>query len=270
MKSVSPYTTALDEGNAYWMARLSSEVYKKISEDNEMPDSEKISASLKGDDPKFGSVTGADKNSAQAALVEHQDYLCMVFRGTNELADWLDNINVFRTNVLFGEFHRGFWKSVEDVWDVLFPRYQELRNDNKRPLFFTGHSLGGAMATIAAARFVHEDRPFTSVYTFGQPRVMDRATARIYNSEVRKRHHRFQNNEDIVTRVPARLAGYSHVGDCLYIDSDGSIKDDPGFWYKFLDTVEGAMESLMESGRVGAVQDHDMNKYMEAIEGWEF
>ena len=37
MKSVSPYITALDEGNAYWMARISSEVYKKISEENELP-----------------------------------------------------------------------------------------------------------------------------------------------------------------------------------------------------------------------------------------
>ena len=268
MKSVSPYITALDEGNAYWMARISSEVYKKISEENELPDEDKILLSLKKGDDRFKSVTGADKNSAQAALIEHEDYLCMAFRGTNELADWLDNINVFRVNELFGEFHRGFWYSVIDVWDVIYPKYEELRSKKKRPLFFTGHSLGGAMATIAAARFIHADWPFTAVYTFGQPRTMDRATARIYNSETGKRHHRFQNNEDIVTRVPARLAGYSHVGECLYIDSDGTIKDDPGFWYKFLDTVEGAMESLIESGRVGAVQDHDMSKYMKAIEDW--
>lgn len=264
---MNPYKTGLDEGNAYWMARLSKEVYKTNGVD-QIPDEANILASLKKDDDKFQSVVGADENSAQAALIEHEDYLCMAFRGTNELADWLDNIHIFREAALFGEFHRGFWRSVEDVWSVIFSRYEDLREQKKRPLFFAGHSLGGAMATIAAARFVHQDKPFTSVYTFGQPRTMDRATARTYNSETRNRHYRFQNNEDIVTRVPARLAGYSHVGDCLYIDSDGDIHKDPGWWFRFLDTVEGAEESLRSSGKVGLISDHDMTKYLESVEKW--
>lgn len=276
MKPVNPYKTALDEGNAFWMARLSLEVYKKVSKKNEKPAEKRILASLQKDDPNFMSVVGADKNSAQAALIEHNDYLCMAFRGTDELADWLDNINVFRKNILFGEFHRGFWESVEDVWDVVYSRFEDLqkerikRKEKKRPLFFTGHSLGGAMATIAAARFLHEDWPFTSVYTFGQPRAMDRPTARTYKLESNGRHHRFQNNEDIVTRVPTRLAGYSHVGNCLYINTAKEIHGDPGWWYRFLDTVEGAANSLIKSGSVGAIKDHDMNRYLEAIEKWNY
>ncbi len=37
-KTVSPYKTLLDAGNAYWMARLSKVVYLKKSEDNQAPD----------------------------------------------------------------------------------------------------------------------------------------------------------------------------------------------------------------------------------------
>jgi len=267
-KVISPYKTKLDAGNAYWMAMISKLIYLKLSDNNEFPDEEKILDKLKQEDNKFSSVTGADKNSTQAALVEHDDFLCMAFRGTNELADWLDNVNLFRESVLFGEFHRGFWNSVEDIWGVIYTKYEALNSIKKRPLFFTGHSLGGAMATVAAARFIHKDLPFTAVYTFGQPRVVDRNTSRIYNLEAGNRHYRFQNNEDIVTRVPARLMGYSHVGSCLYIDKDKQIHDDPGYWYRFLDIVEGSVDSLKDQGHVGAVSDHDMDNYLAAVSNW--
>jgi len=268
MLKVSPYKTTLDSGNAYWMARLSKEVYIKKSKKNQLPDEKKILANLQKEDKKFISVLGADKNSAQAALVEHEDYLCMAFRGTNELADWLDNINAFSTKVLFGEFHRGFWLSVEDVWEPINDRFRELQAQRKRPLFITGHSLGGAMATIAAAKFIHEDKPFSGVYTFGQPRVMDRETARIFNSECKSRYFRFHNNNDIVTRVPARLMGYSHIGSYVYISQDGNLNCDPGNWFKFVDYVEGAFNAVKEKG-IDAVEDHNMNKYLKAVKSWK-
>ncbi len=266
---VNPYTTKLDAGNAYWMARISNAIYMKRSASDEHPDEAAILHNLKAEDPGFMSVKGADTNSSQAALIAHQDYLCMVFRGTNELADWLDNINAFRTRVLFGEIHRGFWNSVEDVWDVIHDAYVRLREESKRPLFFTGHSLGGAMATVAAARFLHQDLPFTSVYTYGEPRALGREASRIYNAEAGRRHYRFQNNEDIVTRVPSRLMGYSHVGTCLYIDSDQQIHDDPGFWYRFLDVFDGSLEALRGQGHVGAVTDHAMDLYQAAVSNWD-
>ncbi|TDF37539.1 lipase family protein [Alteromonadaceae bacterium M269] len=266
--SVSPYKTRLDKGNAYWMARLSKEVYVKVSEYNQLPDDAKILSRLKQDDTNFLSVFGVDKNSAQAALIEHQDYLCMAFRGTNELADWLDNINAFSTSQLFGEFHRGFWQSVEDVWKPLYDKLGELQKQRKRPLFLTGHSLGGAMATIAAAKLIHEDKPFTSVYTFGQPRALTRKTAQIFNMECKDRLFRFHNNNDIVTRVPARVMGYSHIGSYLYISEEKDITQEAGFWFRFVDCFDGALSALKEKG-IDAIEDHDMSKYLEAIENWD-
>ncbi len=266
---ISPYTTGLHKGNAYWLARLSKEVYLRKSEDNQIPNEEKILTNLKKDDTKFCSVFGVDKNSAQAALIEHEDYLCMAFRGTNELADWLDNINAFSTKKLFGEFHRGFWNSVEDVWEPINTKFRDLQKQRKRPLFITGHSLGGAMATVAAARFIHEDKPFTSVYTFGQPRVLTRETARIFDMECKSRFFRFHNNNDIVTRVPARLMGYTHIGSYLYISEEGTIHKEAGFWFRFVDYFDGALEALKEKG-IDAIEDHSIKKYLNAIEKWDF
>lgn len=264
---VSPYRTRLDRGNAYWMARLAREVYRARSPTDPAPDEEGILARLTQEDGGFRSVTGADSDSAQAALIEHEAYLCLAFRGTDELADWLDNLDAFPVHRLFGAFHRGFWNALEDVWPPLEAHLRRLQRARPRPVFLTGHSLGGAMATLAAARFVHEDKPFTSVYTFGQPRAMSREAARIFNAECKSRFFRFCNNNDLVTRVPARMMGYSHVGCCLYITEDGEIQRDPGFWFRFVDHVEGALEALRERG-IDAIEDHVLDRYLEAVTAW--
>ena len=268
MSKVKPYTTKLCKENTYWMARIAKAVYMKVSEKEPAPDESSILKILQAEDSKFRSVKGYSQNTAQGALIEHQDYLCMAFRGTDEIKDWLDNINAFSEPALFGEFHRGFWNSVEDVWGVLYSRYSELVTERIRPLFFTGHSLGGAMATVAAARFIHRDRPFTAVYTFGQPRAMTRNTSRIFNLEAKSRFFRFQNNNDIVTRVPARLMGYSHVGTYIYIAENQRLHDDPGFWFRFVDSMEGALGDATEKG-IDGVKDHGMENYLSAIERWD-
>lgn len=267
MKSVEPYKTVLSGNNAYWMARIAKAVYTKVP-GGVNPDKTKIRDDLKSEDPKIINVEETSKNSAQAALIEHEDYICIAFRGTDEIKDWLDNLNAFQERALFGGFHRGFWHSLHDVWTPLYDHYQELRSKKKRPLFLTGHSLGGAMATVGAAKLIHEDRPFTSVYTFGQPRAVTHDTARIFNVEASGRYFRFQNNNDMVTRVPGRLMGYSHVGSCLYISEEKKIHKDPGFWFRFLDSVDGAIEAVRETG-IDAVEDHSMDDYLGAIAEWK-
>ena len=266
MEVVSEYRTKLCKGNAQWMALFSKLVYQKTSNINQMPDEEGILAALKEKDADFKTVKGYDKNSAQAMLVEHERYMCMVFRGTNEPADWLDNLSVQKELVLFGEFHKGFWRSVEDVWQI-YDDYLELCAEKKRPLFITGHSLGGAMANIAAARLIHIDAPFSSVYTFGQPRALKPETARIFNVGTKLQYFRFCNNNDIVTRVPARIFGYSHTGTFLYITEDKEIHTDIGYWNRFIDQCSGAMSALTEPG-VDHIADHDINKYISAIDKW--
>ncbi|NOQ35025.1 MAG: DUF2974 domain-containing protein [Methylococcaceae bacterium] len=269
MKTIKPYTTTLNGDNAYWMARLAQVVYWKRSEQDFAPDEARILKDLQAEDDKFMSVTGFSHNSAQAMIVEHQDYLCMAFRGTDEIADWIDNINGFPEKVLFGSFHRGFWNSLKDIWDSLYQHYLALRKAKKRPLFITGHSLGAAMATLAAAQFIHQDLPFSSVYTFGQPRTMTKETSYIFDIEAKSRFFRFQNNNDLVTRVPARLMGYSHVGSSVYISEEGGIYTDPGFWFRFLDSIDGAMEAIADR-KIDAIEDHDMKHYIKAVKNWDF
>lgn len=267
---VNPYKTKLDKGNAYWMARLAKAVYTHDETEARLPNKEAILEDLLSEDSNFISVVVASKDSAQGMMVEHSDYFCLCFRGTDESADWIDNINAIAVKQLFGEFHRGFWNSVQDIWEILFGQYQlKSREDgNHKPLFLTGHSLGGAMASIAAAILSHRDIPFTSCYTFGQPRAMDKSTARLFNVECKERFFRFHNNNDIVTRVPARVMGYSHVGQYFYISQEVEIHQEPGFWFKFIDYIDGAVSAVKEKG-LDSIEDHSMDDYLAAVSKWD-
>ncbi len=270
-KTIEPYKTSLSKINATTMAQLANLVYQKKSDTDQTPDQEEIINKLRDIDSEYLSVYGFDKNSAQAMVVSHKDFIGIAFRGTNEINDWLDNLNAFPEIALFGKFHRGFYRSVEDLWSDIKSHVEKIRQDlGKKPVFITGHSLGGAMASVAAAKYIHKDEPFTSVYTFGQPRAMTRNTARTFNAEAGGRYFRFQNNEDIVTRVPARIMNYSHVGKCLYIDQKKAIHNEPGYWFKFLDTVDGALESVKNADSILGITDHDMGNYLDAILKWDF
>ena len=128
------------------------------------------------------------------------------------------------------------------------------------------------MATVAAAKLLEEDIPFTAVYTFGQPRVVDRPTAHAFNAECKDRYWRFCNDLDIVTRIPARLGGYTHVGSVVYIDHEGNIEPKLSRWQQFLNKVDGVLEQFEEKGWSGVsasvketIRDHDINKYCKAI-----
>tara|TARA_B100000470_G_scaffold44147_1_gene32253 strand:+ start:1137 stop:1958 length:822 start_codon:yes stop_codon:yes gene_type:complete len=266
---VNPYITKLDKGNAYWMARLAKAVYTHDQTPAKLPDKKAILNDLKSEDSDFLDVIVASKDSAQGMMVEHKEYFCLAFRGTDELADWVDNINAIAVKQLFGEFHRGFWNSVQDIWEILFGQYQLKAREKQKPLFLTGHSLGGAMATIAAAILSHRDLPFTSCYTFGQPRAMNKETSRLFNMECKERFFRFHNNNDIVTRVPARVMGYSHVGQYFYISEEVEIHQEPGFWFKFIDYVDGAVSSV-KARRLDLIDDHNMDDYLAAVKKWDF
>ncbi len=258
--TISPYTTRLNHKNAYWMARISNATY-----------ADNVLENLKAEDPEFIEAYHFSQGNTQAVLVEHQHYLCFAFRGTDEVADWIDNINIIKTNIneTECETHAGFLNHFNSVWEDIEAKCNELININPRPIFFTGHSLGGAVATIATARWALEsDRQFSSTYTFGQPRAISLKSSRMLNAMFGSRFFRFHNNNDIVSRVPTRLRGFSHVGQTIYIDRDNSLHTDIGFWHRFQDRLRGAIDALNEKG-IDHFTDHDMEKYLHAIKNWD-
>jgi triacylglycerol lipase len=272
MRRIDPFDIKLNEATAYWMARFSKLAY--VCKDDGSPNQDAILAELKAEDPEIEGIVPFHAKGSSAILIEHANYFALAFRGTDEPRDWIDNINTIPTASLFGRFHRGFYNSLERIWPEITNYYQKKRTElrkleNKAKGFFlTGHSLGGAMATVAASQLIYRDYPFTSVYTFGQPRAVTAETADILNIRARNRYYRFQNNNDVVTRMPARMMGYSHVGTYMHILQDKTIVNDPGLWLQFLDMKDGIIDDIRDKD-FATFEDHMMEDYLFAINQWD-
>jgi len=100
------------------------------------------------------------------------------------------------------------------VWRELAAS-QELRG---RPVWFTGHSLGAAHATLAGDRFLRDGArlglgTLGGIYSFGCPLVGDRRFVDGFNRRCGEQSWRFVNDQDAVTRVPPPLLEYRHVNN---------------------------------------------------------
>ena len=143
---------------------------------------------------------------SQGLILEDGRVLVVAFRGTDSTADWLGNLQITPRKVpeFNGSVHNGFLDAYERVAPIVENAVARLNN---RSLWFTGHSLGGALALVAA--LTHKDQPITGLMTFGQPRMLGRRPAELVNARFGRKFQRFVNRNDIVTRVPP---GYRHAG----------------------------------------------------------
>jgi hypothetical protein len=95
---------------------------------------------------------------------------------------------------------------------------------NGKPLFITGHSLGGALAALAARYCSSKGAMPCAVYTFGMPRVGDERFAEEYNSSaLGPITYRLVHGDDIVPCAPPSQLGYRHVGRVLQCATGGKF-----------------------------------------------
>jgi triacylglycerol lipase len=198
-----------------------------------------------------------DRDGAQAYILTGRHDCIVVCRGT-EPNDWNDiKADVNALTVLVetgGRVHRGFKREVDDLW----PRLERALRENTKPLWFTGHSLGGAMATICAGRCKLSEIPSNPVglFTYGSPRV---GTAR-YINYVKLPYYRWVNNNDIVTRMPPPWLGYRHCGREMYFNAFGRLCEYTP-WRRFRDRWHGFFLSLRKL-QIDHLADHPIARYI--------
>jgi triacylglycerol lipase len=186
---------------------------------------------------------------------------CMVVPRGTEPTQWDDisaDANAWTIAIEVGRVHSGFHKHV----DVLWPKIEILLRENQRPVWFAGHSLGGAMAILCALRCRLSQIPSEpqAILTYGSPRVGDRKLVNF----LKIRHYRWVNNNDIVPRVPPRWMGYRHMGRELYLNRRGKISSLP-LWLRLQDAWRGFVISLSQ-WKIDPFTDHSMVEYIRHIE----
>jgi triacylglycerol lipase len=127
-------------------------------------------------------------------------------------------------------------------------------------LWFTGHSLGGALAMLCAHGW---DGAVEGVYTFGQPRAGDAAFRNEYNERLGAATFRVVHGDDIVPRVPWVPGHYYHAGHEVFYPMDpakGPVLDRP--WWARLAGEVCALVGELRHGRLALLDDHHMRRYL--------
>lgn len=217
---------------------------------------------------------GDTRTGTQGVILEHAEYRVLAFRGTEpgEFVDIETDLKkaliAFPKTVLESSavrVHQGFADGLASVWASVT---ETLRSGGEtKPLIVTGHSLGGALAVLAAYALRQQKAPFNvqGVYTYGQPRAGDSAFAEDYDRLFRLRHWRMVNHRDAVPRLPPRAMGFRHTGRVLYLGPDGQPSIDPSCWFQLLDLVPIDVGMDWSSQVREYAADHAITAYVDLL-----
>lgn len=188
---------------------------------------------------KKGNITGY--------VIKDYGTVYIFIAGTDEFKDVITDIRLapsrFNGESKRIKVHVGFEDAYRSIESILMDHCK-----NEDTVIIAGHSMGGAIATLAAYKLARTVSNVTCV-TFGSPRVGNRAFAKNFNLIV-PNSYRLVHGNDAITKWPKLLSWYRHV-DSLY-QSKGSR------WYSWIPFLR--------------LLDHSMQNYIDGIKKgmWNF
>lgn len=182
---------------------------------------------------------GAD--AQQFYLLKRDGVQVLVFRGSDQIADWLRNFWAMLrlVNRLPGRLHSGFMQAIEAVDQQILGQLQPI------PTIVLGHSAGGAAAMLTALEILD----VIQVVTFGSPMVGDREFCAEYDRRLGAQTTRYVYGFDPVPYLPCGI-GYAHAGQQIRLNPP------PHHWQVF------ARFGIVRSA---GLLDHLMPAYIKAI-----
>lgn len=222
------------------------------------------------------SATFFSADNTQVYLCHNDDHIVVVFRGSQSptsidgLKDWLltNAVNLlvlpegrigtdFAAAGVGAKFHRGFMNALAEIWEPLFPELEAQMRAKERPLWVAGHSLGGAIALLAAWRFERAFLQVRQVFTYGAPMIGNAAAIEAINRTFAGRIFRYVNARDLVPRLPtvSLLANdYAHCQCEIELGSE-TVGGAATTLENLAATDASAAESVESKGLSSLVQD---------------
>lgn len=190
-----------------------------------------------------------------------QDWTEVVFRGTQVTSAWaqkapLEAWRDIRANLQSwktpwpegGRVHAGYKEAVDDVADDVIGL---LRRYGDAPMVYTGHSLGGVLATLMAAR-----HPPAATYTFGAPSPGNRA----FWQGVTTPLHRVVLAGDIAPKYPRPWWGYAQSPEYIHLDAQGRAELREWRWW------DAAIVPFTAKGLYAGLRRHAVGGYRRLLE----
>jgi Lipase (class 3) len=195
--------------------------------------------------------------STRAIVASGRGATILAFAGTDPLLlrNWITNFEFFSDRDGPAE---GFRQAVA-AFDIVKKRIlAQIPADG--PVFVTGHSLGGALAVIAAHFLRSKNIDVRGVYTYGMPRPGDKAFANgIYDPALGARTYRLVHGADIVATVAPSEVGSRHVGRLLRCSARERFNpatlsavpgpDEPHYLANVIDGLRAALKDPVSAAR---------------------
>ena len=168
------------------------------------------------------------------------------------------------------EVHHGFLQDIESITVDLVMQVRQVINKlqalgNSFPkIYITGHSLGGALAILAALELNYQKLKPELVVTFGQPRVGNAAFAACYNELLGDRTIHVINAADPVPLLPPLLAGYRDEGNEVFLSRGRRWKLNPSIGFELISDVLGIFDNWRHH-KLALLPNHFIKAYQERL-----
>lgn len=202
------------------------------------------------------------RQGTEGTVAIFPDHIRVAFRGSDEKGDWQDNFDMSWVQSDEGEVHSGFSTQLDRVLPEMRAFIEQQQGVRQRPVYLTGHSLGGALAILAANAFSLGGIDVGGVYTFGAPKVGSVQFAERYNRRLGDKTHRVELRLDPVPNYPLEARGWGTVGASHYIDASGS----PTSRSRGFDNALTRFGRNAVGGLSGQGTRHDLDAYAAALE----
>ncbi|CAG7928653.1 unnamed protein product [Penicillium olsonii] len=213
-------------GATYYLNDYTAKTGYKINCDKgNCPDVEKNGGTIFYD---FSNDTITD-TAGFIAVDDIKKAIVLAFRGSYSVRNWIADASFpyTSTGICTGcEAELGFWGSWKAVRENIQSQLHDAFSQNSDyELIVTGHSLGAAIASLAAADLRSNGYPEAKMYAYAAPRVANAKLAKHITDQ--GNNYRFTHINDPVPKLPLLAMGYVHISPEYYITAPNNATVKP-------------------------------------------
>ena len=173
--------------------------------------------------------TPPSNTDTRVLIVATETFFMVGFHGSSrDIPLWLSELKTQQIDFpcvrckVNTDFYHPFIEIVDPVVDAITELHEQYP---LLPIYISGHSSGASIATMFAVHVsIHSPSlPITHVFTFGSPRVGNKAFAQFANKVLGERWFRVANQFDIVSSVPPQSFGYQHIGQLMLCNTGTTV-----------------------------------------------
>lgn len=168
----------------------------------------------------------SDKDTDLQVGIYVTDKICVAFRGSSSIKDFLIDLNVDKMCIGKIEIHQGFYMQLfySSIYVNFLLDLSKIIDENPtHEIYITGHSLGGALATLFGYTLTNLTNRDINVVSFASPKVGNDHWRNHFNNKPNLKHNRIIISNDPAPHFPS--FDYYHCGKCKVLNTNELFLD---------------------------------------------